>query len=99
MSEMQSRLMALVAFDHWSWLFFIVWFAAATGLTFLGSSVGGAVTYWGIVIVLVNNVMRLFLLAGYFKAERKSTYFRLTFLLIFALAASILFQLWIRKQL
>jgi len=98
MSGRQIRLMALVAFDHWSWLFFIVWFAAATVLTLIGSSVGGTVTYWGIVIVLVNNVMRLFLLAAYFKSERKPPYFRLTLLLIFALVASILFQLWIRKQ-
>ena len=94
MSGVSARLSSLVAFDHWSWLFFIAWFAAATVLTFLGSSISGAVANWGIVIVLVNNVMRLFLLAAHFKTERQPTYLRLTFLLILALAASILFQLW-----
>jgi len=95
MSDVKGRLMALVAFDHWSWLFFIVWFAAATVLTLLGSPVSGPVTYWGIVIVLVDNVMRLVILGAYFRSERKPTYFRLTSLLIFALVVSILIQLWV----
>jgi len=95
MSGLPARLTALVAFDHWSWLFFIVWFATATVLTFLGSAVSASVTYWGIVIVLVDNVMRLFILGAYFRSERKPTYFRLTSLLIFALVVSILVQLWV----
>ncbi len=94
MSKVPNRLMALVAFDHWSWLIFIVWFAAATGLTFVGSPLGGAVTYWGIVAVLVDNALRLLLLADHFRFERMPKDFRLTILLILTLAVSILVQLW-----
>lgn len=95
MSGPRSRLAALVAFDHWSWLAFVIWFAGATVLTFLGSTIGAAVTYWGIVAVLADNVIRLLVLAAHFKSERKSTYLGLTMLLIVALVASILFQVWV----
>ncbi|PWB71159.1 hypothetical protein C3F09_08195 [candidate division GN15 bacterium] len=95
MNAAHGRLKTLVVFDHWSWLLFVAWFTVATVLNALGSSAGAAVTYWGIVAVLVDNVMRLVLLAAHFELEKKSTYLGLTVVLILAMIASILFQLWV----
>lgn len=97
MSAIPSRLNALVSFDHYCWLFFIVWFAAAIPFTFLGMPVGATLSYVGLVIVLATNLIRLLFLAVYFKEAGKPYYLKVTLLLVLALVVSILFQLWIRK--
>lgn len=97
MTGIARTLKALVSFDHYCWLFLIVWFAAATVFTFLGMPAGTTLAYAGIVIVLATNLIRLLFLAVHFKESGKPIYLRLTLLLVLALAVSILIQLWIRK--
>jgi len=97
MTAIPKMLNALVSFDHYCWLFLVVWFAAATVCTFLGIPAGSALSYSGIVIVLATNLIRLLFLAAYFRGSDRLAYLRLTLLLVLALVVSILFQIWIRK--
>ena len=97
MRPSRDRLAMLVEFDHWSWLFFIVWFAAATVLVIAGPVAGRQLVYWGIILVLLNNFARLFLLTDHFRLARKLGYWLASLLLVLLLLGSMVFQLVIRR--
>ena len=59
MNGIPKTLHALVSFDHYCWLLLIIWFAAAIVFTSLGSPVGPALSYSGIIFVLATNLIRL----------------------------------------
>jgi hypothetical protein len=96
-SQIRDRLALLVKFDHWAWLLFIIWFGMATFLIFIGSPIGLKLAYWGIVLVLLNNFARLFLLSDHLRITHKKTEWLLSIALILALLLSIIVQYLMRK--
>jgi hypothetical protein len=96
-TEPKGRLATLVTFDHWSWVFFIVWFGAVTVLTATNSPISQRAAYWGIVLVIINNFARLLLLSDHFRITRKMNYWRLSLVLVVILLGSIVLQYLIRK--
>jgi hypothetical protein len=97
MTEPKGRLATLVTFDHWSWVFFIVWFGAVTLLTAIKSPISKPAAYWGIVLVIINNFARLLLLCDHFRVTRKTNYWRMSLVLVIILLGSIVLQYLIRK--
>lgn len=89
----KSRLSDLVAFDHWSWLFFVVWFSVGLGLHLAGMEDAGRFSFWGIILLLVCYHLRLLFVAHQFRQNHQPQYRRLTYLLLAFLLISIAVQL------
>ena len=80
---------ALIHFDRWSWYFFIVWFGIALILWSARIDVDALVAYWGIVLILINNLIRLLFVAEHFKHARQPRYRVLAYSLLLVLVLSI----------
>lgn len=88
----RSLATVLVTFDKWSWYFFIVWFALALTLQVLAVPTARSIAYWGVVLVLINNMFRLLLVAEQFRQPSRPQYRRLTYVLLLILIASVAVQ-------
>jgi hypothetical protein len=86
-------LTALVRFDKWSWYFFILWFGVALMLWLAKLDVDGLAAHWGIVLILVNNLIRLLFVAEHFRFTRQPGYRSMSYILLFVLLVSITVQL------
>ena len=82
-------LTSLIRFDLWSWYFFIAWFGSGMILWLAGSDSGATIAYWGIVLVLVNNLIRLLFVAEHFKISHQPRYRMLAYILLAVLVLSI----------
>lgn len=86
-------LTALIRFDLWSWYFFVAWFGIGMLLWLAGIDAGASIAYWGIVLVLINNLIRLLFVAEHFKFSHQPRYRMLAYILLAVLLLSISIQL------
>lgn len=86
----------LVKFDKWSWYLFVAWFVVALMLQMFAMSTAVLVAYWGIVLVLINNLFRLLLVAEQFREPDRPRYRLMTYLLLVVLLVSVGVQFLIR---
>ena len=86
----RDRMLAsLIRFDLWSWYFFIAWFGISMVLWLAGRDSGASFAHWGIVLVLVNNLIRLLFVAEHFKISHQPRYRMLAYILLAVLILSI----------
>ncbi len=83
----------LVSFDHWSWLFFVIWFAGSLSLNLLGIDSDGTLSFWGIILLLLCYHIRLVFVAEHFRVEGQYKHCLMTYLLLATLAISVAVQL------
>ena len=83
----------LVSFDHWSWLFFFIWFAGSLGLNLAGIDKDGTLSLWGIILLLLCYHIRLVFVAEHFRVEGRHKLRLMTYLLLATLAISVAVQL------
>ncbi len=96
MNSVRPLAHTLIRFDKWSWYFFIVWFAASLTLQLAGSPMARTVAFWGIVLVLSNNLVRLILVSRQFKRAAQPRLTALTYVVIAMLLMAIGVQFLIR---
>ena len=91
--SIKSRLSDLVSFDHWAWLFFVVWFGVSLGLSLAGIDDAGRFSFWGIILLLICYHLRLLFVAHQFRQSHQPRYQQLTYLLLAFLLISIAVQM------
>ena len=87
----------LVRVDRYSWYFFASWFFIASLLLLLQVGFARDMAHWGVILILVNTVLRLALLANQFRTTHNRLMFLLCWLLMGILGASVVLQLLLRK--
>lgn len=89
----RSYITRLVAFDHWSWLFFVIWFAGSLSLNLAGLDRDGQLSRWGIILLLACYHIRLIFVAEQFRLENQPRYRLLSYVLLATLLFSVAIQL------
>ncbi|MEW6050660.1 MAG: hypothetical protein AB1644_06315 [Candidatus Zixiibacteriota bacterium] len=94
---MTSTSPLLVRVDRLSWYFFAGWFLLASLLLLVRPEWAHSLAFWGIILILINTLLRIVLLAVHFRAAHKQVMYLLCWLLCGILGASVVIQLLIRR--
>ena len=95
MKEQYFQIKVLIRLQRVSWYLFLGCFLLGTVLYVLELPVAGSVAFWGITVVLVMTLVKVFILAEQFRAARLYRFCLLGYTLLFILLSTVLLKVYL----
>lgn len=87
-----NSIQKLVRLQRYTWLFFVGYFVMVGILLFFDVNMATSLAFWGIILLLVVTIMKLFVIAEQFRIARLYRFRTLSYLLILVLLSIVAFK-------